>query len=585
MPYRSLVALLALSMTILGCPDEDPGDGLGANSTDDDDTTEETPYPLTLALTGPGEGSIGWGPSVAVSGEVTGDDPLVTVTGADAVAGDGTFTADVAVDEAAVFTPLLAEAEDASGWLRDRRTYLHGDSAAATLPVQRGLAMRITDHGLDGVEAIALGEFNEASIEQMILGSNPLYSGLGIELNATAADVGAMALDLDAEAGGLGLLATLTAVSIDVEVDAGILGSYPGNLWLDQVDVEGLVTLSAVAGDLVVAMPETAVDLIGLQLSFDGIWEWVMDIIAAVAPVFLEDMMASMLSEEVVTAVDDLLGSIDEGFAFGPVTIGISFAETAHDVDGVNIVLDLAVDLGETGVEVPTERVTTDGALPALWGSLTPVGQVPYGVHVVLDDDALNAIGLGLYASGELALEIEGEIPGGVPMTLTAGLFKGSFPSLDVDDDQPVTLRTAPSVSPVGTAAEGPDGVLDFHLPGFGLAIDTDLDGSGEPDPAYDVTLDAVVQIAVDAEAGTLDIFGGDMASTLIACDQSLDCDRSEGEGLAELMRLVIPLAVEGMVGDLMGLIPGVTLWPLEGGACGSAGDHASFYADMLPVE
>ncbi len=584
MLFRSIVVLLALSLTILGCPEEEPDDGLGANATDDDDdTTPGEPDPLTLSLTSPDEASIGWGPSVAVSGEVTGDEPLVTVTGADALAEAGAFTADVAVDESAVFTALLAEAEDPSGWVRDRRTYVHGDTVDSTLPVERGMALRITDHGLDGVEAIALGEFDEESIEQMILGSNPLYSGLGIDINATAADVGGMVIDLDAEATGLGLVATLTDVSIDVDVDAGILGTHPGNLWLDRVDVDGLVTLSVSAGDLLVEIPEIDVDLVGLQLSFPGIWSWVLDIIEAVAPVFLEDMIADLLGEEVIAAVDDLLGSLDEGLEFGPVLLEIAFAETAHDVDGVNIVLDLDVNMG--GAEVPPTRVTTEGELPALWGSLTPVGQVPYGVHVVLNDDAINAIGLALFASGQLVQEIDGQIPTENPIDLTAGLFKASFPSLDVDDTELMYLRTEPAVPPVGTAAAGPDGVLDFHIPGFMLDIDTDLDGSGEPDPAYDVVLDAVVQVAVDAEAGTLDIYGGDMVSTLITCSEALDCDRTEGEGLAELMKLVIPMAVESLLGNVTELIPGVTMWPLEGGACGSSGDHASFYADLLPVE
>lgn len=585
MLHRYLPFLLGLSLLVVGCPDNDDEEGLGANNTDDDDddTTGIEPDPLTLAITVPDEGTVGWGPSVNVTGEVTGDAPTVTVTGVDAAPASGVFTADVPVDEAAVFTPLLAEAEDDSGWLRDRRTYVHGDTVDSTLPVDRGLAIRITDHGLDGVEVIALGEFNEDTLQQMILDSNPLYSGMGIEINATAADVGGMEIDLDAEAAGLGLIATLTDVSIDVEVDAGFIGTYPGNIWLDRVDVDGLVTLSVLAGDLVVEMPEINVALVGLQLNFDGIWGWVLKIISGVAPIFLEDMIASMLSDEVVAAVDDLLQTFDEGFEFGPILIEISFAEVGHDVDGVNLVLDLAVNLGDA--EVPPTRVTTDGDLPTLWGSMTPVGQVPYGLQMVIDDDALNAIGLALFASGELVQEIDGQIPGDLPIDLTAGLFMASFPSLDVDEEELMYLRTEPSVPPVGTAAEGPDGVLDFHIPGFMLDIDTDLDGSGEPDPAYDVVLDAVVLVAVDAEAGALDIYGGDMTSTLIACNESLDCDRSEGAELASLMQLVVPMAVESLLGNITEMIPGVVMWPLEGGACGSTGDHASFYADLVPAE
>jgi len=584
---RLLLIVAAGLLLGVGCkPDAPQGDDDTWSDDDDDDVSGQN-LPLDIAIQSPAEATIGWGPTVTVSGIVTGDEPQASVSGETAQISDDQFTADLTIDAARPFTALTASASDSHGWVRDRRTYLHGDAVDASLPVDRGMAIRITDRGLDGLSAFILTQFTTESIEQMILATNPLYSGMGIDITGDDAEVGGLDVDLDANHGGLALTATLTDVVLDVTIDAGFVGTYSGTIFLDAVEVDGLVTLSAVGGELVVEIPEISVNLVGLELNFPGIWSWVLEILEAVVPGLLEGMIAEMLTSEVIAAVDDALGSLDQGFAFGPVVIGIAFDEVIHDNDGVNAVLDLQVDLGGVTGDVPAQRVSTDGDMPILFGTHTPVGQLPFGAQVVLDDDALNAIGVGLYASGVLQQQLEGELPTDPPLTLTAGLLMATFPSLDgvVSEEAVLSMSTAPSVPLVGRAAGGPVGVIDFYMPGYRLDIAVDLeDANGAPESAYDLALDAVIHVDVDAENGDLAIYGGEMEATLIECEERLECEPGEGAGLAELMQLAIGLAVADMVGDLTTLIDGVVMVPLEGGACGAEDEHASFYADLEPV-
>ena len=488
----------------------------------------------------------------------------------------------------APFTAILAEGTDPSGWVRDRRTYLHGDTVDATLPVDRGMAMRITDRGIDGLEGFILTQFTPETIEQMLLDTNPLYSGMGVTITGDAASVGSLEMDLDAQTTGLALNATIYEVSLDVTVDAGILGTYSGTIWLDAIEVTGTVVLSVDPhGDLLVEIPDISVNLVGLQLDFPDIWEPVLVTLEIVVPLFLEGTIADMLASEVITAVEDALGAVDEGFAFGPVTIHVSIDEITHDVDGVNIVLDLVVAVD--GVDLPSERVGSTGDLPLMFGAYTPIGALPYGAQLVIDDDALNAIGIGLFASGELEQVIEGELPLKSPMPLEAFWFMDALPSMAgvLSDDALITLITRPSVPMVGTAVEGPEGVLDFHIPGFMLEIHADLeDLNGETEPAYLLALDAPIEMTVDAEAGELVVSSGDdIAATLLWCDPVFECESTEGESLSALMKTVINMFVSDMLPDLTALIDGVVMVPLEGGACGIEADHASFYADLVPAE
>ena len=583
---RLLLIAAALLLLEAGCKPEIDGDDDTSSDDDDDDVSGQN-LPLDIAILGPPEASIGWGPTVTVTGTVTGDEPQASVSGETAQITDDQFTAEVTIDAARPFTALTASASDPHGWVRDRRTYLHGDAVDASIPVDRGMAIRITDRGFDGLSSFILTQFTTESIEQMILATNPLYSGMGIDIIPEDAEVGGLELDLDADSGGLALLASLTDVTLDVTIDAGFVGTYPGTIYLQAVDVDGLVTLAASGGSLVVEIPEVSVNLVGLELIFPGIWSWVLSILESVVPGLLEGMIADMLSEEVIAAVEDALGSLEQGFAFGPVVIGIAFDEVSHDHEGVNAVLDLEVDLGAVPGDIPAQRVSTPGAMPVLFGTRTPVGQLPFGAQVVLDDDALNAIGVGLYASGVLEQQLEGELPTNPPLTLTAGLLKATFPSMDgvLSDEAELSMATAPSVPLVGRAADGPLGVIDFYMPGYWLDIAADLeDANGTPQSAYDLALDAVIHVDVDAENGELDIYGGEMDATLIWCEERLECEPQEGAGLAELMQLAIGLVVGDMVGDLTTLIDGVVMVPLEGGACGDLDEHASFYADLEPA-
>jgi hypothetical protein len=587
--WTLLCLILALILGAGGCkperPDADDDDSWDDDDDDDDDTIDIPE--LTLAIESPADGMIGLEETVLVSGTVTGDHPVVTVNGNAAEVDGETFAVEIPLHSGDPYTAILAEAVDSHGWIRDRRTYLHGVPTDASLPVDEGLAVRLTDRGLEGIESFVLTTFTADAIATMLLSSNPLYddSWVGTQIVVTADDatIGGLALEMDALVDGIRIDAALQDVVMDVTVDADWAGTYPGTVRVDAVNLQGLATLSAAGGSLVVDLPDLTVELVNLTTDFPGIWDWIEDLVLWLIPGFLEDAIASMLQQEVVGAVEQALGTLEDGFPLGPVTVGLAFDSVAHDPDGIAAVLDLSLSLGPGGGDVPEMRVSTEGSLPPLLGTTSPLG-TEYGAWVVLDDDALSAIGIALMGSGLLHQHIEGELPMDTPLPLTAGLLMPMFPSLEgvLDDDALLTIDTAPSVSPVGRPAHGPEGVLEFVLPGFMVDIAGDVDGDGAADPIYRIVIDGVLEVSIDTDGDTLSVKGADMSATLLSAE--VDAARNEGEELATLLQLAIGLMVGDLVDQLLTLIDGMTLVPMEGGACGPAGDHASFFADLLPT-
>ncbi len=585
-----LISILALILVHGGgCkpkpPDADDDDAWDDDDDDDDDDSIEIPE-LSLVIESPPDGRIGMDDKVVVTGTVTGDHPVVTVNGHAAEVDRETFSVEIPLHNGDPYTPILAEAVDSSGWVRDRRTFLHGLATDASLPVEDGLALRLTDRGMEGIEAFVLTTFTPDSIASMLLSANPLYddSWVGTDIVVTADDatIGSLSLEMDAAVDGIHIDASLHDVTMDITVDAGWAGTYPGTVSVSAVNLQGLATLSASGGDLVVDLPEVTVELVDLTTDFPGIWDWIEDLVLWLVPGFLEDAIAEMLKEEVVAAVEGALGSLSDGFPLGPVMVGLAFDRVIHDETGVSAVLDLSLSLGPDGGDTPEMRVSTPGAVPPMGGMLTPNDR-EYGAWVTLDDDALSAIGIALLGSGLLEQTIEGELPMDTPMPLTAALLMPMFPSMEgiVDDDAPLTIETLPTVSPVGRPAHGPEGVLEFVLPGFLVDISADVDGDGAADPLYRIVIDGVILGSIDAQADTLDVRGKDMTATLLSA--TVDAERTEGEGLANLLELAIGLLVGDLVDQLLTLIDGMALVPIEGGASGAAGDHASLYADLLP--
>ena len=590
--WTLLCVIVALILAVGGgCkpqrPDaDDDDDNWDDDDDDDDDDSIEIPE-LSLSIESPPDGKIGLEDTVLVSGTVSGDHPVVTVNGNAAEVDGETFSVELPLHNGDPYTAILAEAVDSSGWARDRRTYLHGVPTDASLPVDDGLAVRLTDRGLEGIESFVLTTFTPDAIATMLLSSNPLYddSWVGTQIVVTADDatIGGLSLEMDALVDGIRIDAALQDVVMDVTVDADWAGTYPGTVTVDAVDLQGLATLSASGGSLVVDLPDVTVEQVNLTTDFPGIWDWIEDLVLWLIPGFLEDAIASMLQDQVVGAVEQALGTLEDGFPLGPVTVGLAFDSVTHDPEGIAAVLDLSLSLGPSGGDVPEMRVSTEGALPGLLGMTTPHDE-PYGAWVVLDDDALSAIGIALMGSGLLHQHIEGELPMDTPLPFTAALLKPMFPSLDetLDDDAPLTIDTAPSVSPVGRPAHGPEGVLEFVLPGFMVDISGDTDGDGAADPIYRIVIDGVLEASVDAEGETLSVRGADMTATLLSAE--VPADRSEGEGLGNLLELAVGLMVGDLIDQLLALIEGMRLVPIEGGPCGPAEDHASIYADLLPA-
>jgi len=565
--------LCALVLLAIGCPNESGVTG--------PDEPEGPPRP-TITIESPAEGTIGTASAVTVSGTFTGEVDEIRVNEVAATVSGQTFSAAVPIIAGAPYTPLWAEAPGPGGWARDRRTYLWGASEEAAAPVVQGMALRMTDRGIDGLQDYVATLLTPDAVEQLIVDMDPLYTGeiagTTVIVHATAASIGAMYMDMDARDQGIVTNVTLTDLGMDLTLDADWAGTWYGRVDVAAAVLEATIRLDVVDGALQVEPRDVAVQIVDLQIDFEGLWSWIESGLEAYLESMMEDSVAQMVSGEIATMINDTIAGVQSSFEFGTATVGGTFNDVQHDEHGLNVLLDLELDASGSG---PTHRVTVAGQLPDLAGDTTPQQQVAYGAQVVLDDDALNAIGVALVASGMMTQHVEGELPGDLGFELTAALFTSMFPSLSgvVAADEPIVLDTAPTVPLIGRAAEGPDDVMDLYLPGFVVDFSADL---GTEDYGneflYRIVVDGVLRVSMDE--GELDIYSDQMTTTLM--DYSIPCEADEGEDLGDLLKLVITLGMDMMVTDLTTLLEGMTLVPLEGGSCGPNDDHAALYADLI---
>ena len=398
-----------------------------------------------ITIDSPAEGTIGDDGSVMVAGTFGGDVEGVSVNGVEATVEENTFSAEVSIDSEAPYTALLAEARGPGGWARDRQTYLRGGREAATATVPQGMALRLTDGGIDGLQGYVTSTVTPALVEQGIVDTNPLYSGdivgTTVVLDATSASIDGLYLDLDARSNGVISQVTLTEISIAVELDTDWAGVWYGTVSLAALAMESRIRLTAEDGALVVEPRDVTVELFDLQIDFEGIWSWIEDGLESYVQSMMEETVAEAISQEVADALNGALAGLQSSFDFGTASIGGSFRDVVHDDDGINVQLDLELDA--TG-DVPQYRVAMAGQPPEMSGSTTP-GQQSYGAQVVLDDDALNAIGVAVYASGLMTQHLEGELPGEIPLELTASMFTTMFPSLEdaISPTAPLVVDTA----------------------------------------------------------------------------------------------------------------------------------------------
>ena len=571
---RPPLAALALLAMLSACK-EDPaaggkGDVEGQGPGGDDEST-----PLSFDLQEPSDATITELVGLPASGVVDGVAPVVTVNGVSAVIEGGAWSvaadhADVPWPDSPLF-PILGEAVDTDGaWLRERVTLAQGESADAGAAIPAAIGARLTDHALLAFDPLIQQTVAELDLGELIDPTTPVSEILGGQVYVSGASIGGMSIELDFTARGLAYSLVATDVAATLLIDFGIFDT-DGDILVEQVDVDGVVLITAAGGELTLAPLDTVVSVTGLEaFGFND----PTGIIDGLLNTFLSDTLAGLLEEQVVALADDLLSVLDEitQLELSGMVLDTVFSGVAHDEDGVTILADTSVTL--TDGTLPATRFANPQPAPTFTGMATAGGD-PYAVALYLDDDLLSAIGAGLVGAGMLEQEVGGDLGG---ITLDTTLLGASVPGFDtLPPGEAVTLSISPTLAPLGTVGSAIPEAGRLHIGGL---IAEFLVPSVQPEPVMTVALDAIVGLGLgDEELLAVDVV--DTRATLLST--TLGSTPAEVEpGLQTLIGLAVPLLVGDLLGGALDLssLP-VELIPVESGP---EGDRAAIYLDLGDV-
>lgn len=563
--------------------------------------------------------------SVTVTGRVTGtlsQVAAVTVNGVSVMplGGSGQFSRTVTLDPAAVFNPIVAEVTRTNGSkVRTRITVVAGDSVADGALSPMGIGMRLNDTGLDAIEPL-LGSLVDLDLATLlpvdtVLINNqcmadsifgclgratvrvqnppPSISGFGIGIdslvNVVDGDIAVYDMRVDVFIDGTGVVPDcglrLTAAQTNIDGDYGLTADSvdPSNVDVSQVGPVGVGFVSF------------------NQTYTSGICDW--PIIGDIIQLIIGD-----IEPTVVAGLEDFLADPDGGGpADAPVAeaievalAGISIAGPIGEAIGVTLeapLFDVYED--DAGITFDSDaRVTAlmpDPNAPDFtasyhvpetfptFGANTPVGNLPYGLALSISTSAFNQLLKAETESGLLRTSITELDFGFGPVPLTAGNLATFVPALTaIDPDTDLRIDLAPTLAPVVTGQDGPNGEIGDLRIGHLLATLVVADTGA-----------TLLSIVVDVEVG-LDItfVDGQLAfnlGTLTTDDLELTIlsnplAANETQLVAVLLFLLPDLLPS--LADSLGSFPipsffGLNLSPVE---ISKVGGFMSLYTDLTPA-
>ena len=499
-----------------------PNDGCSASCQSEPGwlcTTPGTPCTnFFLFIDSPAHGIFTTSGTVTITGHYTtlpAGQATVTVNGVPASTFDPfarTFSHTINLDFDAIFNPALVVLTNTANGddIRERVVVIAGNSVNDGSFSLQSVALRLNDSGLDSIEPLvgdlAAGQFdlatllpagtvlaNSCFIDAGILGCwgsalvtianpPPSFSSLGLvidsRINKVYGEVAISDLRIDVFIDGSGLVPdcglrltanvmtltgdyTLEPDALDASsIDVNLIGE-PGAVFtgFNHTFTSGLCD-APIIGDIIQALlPDIE------AFATDGIGGFIGD-----------PDGAGPLDSPIAQGIEDVLAGIS---ITGPVGAGVGLQLDAplfavdEDNDGITLGSDsrFTVSVG-TG---PGQCIPPAGApdFTASYSNLQPFppfgpntpGGDPYGMGICIAPDGFNQLLRGQTECGlmrssltEIDLDGDGPLP---PLTITAGLLSALVPEFgNLPPTTPLRIDIAPTLAPVVTSDDGPNGEL-----------------------------------------------------------------------------------------------------------------------------
>lgn len=438
------------------------------------------------------------------------------------VAADGSFSTEVTLHPG--LNAIRATAWDGAG---DTGFTTAGVIAGQFRPVSQlvpeAIGLRLNDAGMSGIEKIL--EDSVATLDTTQLGTTPVldeaWTVFRARATVSAVRFGAVNVDLDPQTDGFHVRADVhdPVIEIDAQVD---LNGVP-------ITRETVVLLADRISVATRAIPQVGVDerleftVAGTVVEFPNLR------IQSGSPTI--NQIQSVLMNFAGRVIESLVGgAIDKLMQkpkhLEPMPVEIFGKRSIIDVRANRVTLDQGGM--ELLIKAGCDAVTPTAAGLAAPGSLMTPGAVPplqtgYGLHIALDDDALNRIAFGIWASGAMVYDMDAQNrlnpppppqptapgqPAPIALTLTALELKQVIPEIGnlVPDSSPVNIVATAHLPPIFRTAVPPD-VLTIEAGEVWIDIQVDR-GFG-----WETILTVVAHLSISANI-TLDATGIKLSSS-----------------------------------------------------------------------
>ncbi len=545
-----------------------------------DDTAIQPAIPLAVSIDSPGTGHFTDQATVTVDGDAQGTGATFSLNQAELTPAEGGYT--MSTDHASVtwpdspLWPVLAHGQDDDGWLRDRVTLVHGVGVPAGDAMPDALVLRMTDVLIADFQPIIEEELLGFDIATELAGPDPVADIAGQKIYIDAATVDSLEVgDLDFQTAGLAWGFTIHEITADLRIES-FLGNEDGTIAAERIDIDGHLVFGAdETGKLIVTPMNTNVVITGLDIQgFESA------LIDALINNFLGGFIGAEIEKQLVEQFESVLAFQDElrQLELGGVTLNNDFTSAVHDDNGANIYAATTITT-EAG-PLTTMRLSNPNPRAAV--TTAQFDGLDYGAAILLDDDALSGLGVGLFEGGLLEQTIDSEAAPISLTTTTLGGFVEAFQQLPPDLE--VTIVTAPELGfPASPGTAAPEAAR-LNVGGMGLDFLVDVDGTGTPTSQMTVVVDVIVGLMggeniIDFELVEID-------ATMTQTPLDVDDPAATEEALAGMFGILLP----GLLGDALtgglggeegGFLDGIE--PVGSGPEGTGGDYAAMYFNLDP--
>ncbi|MEN8180926.1 MAG: hypothetical protein ABFS46_00165 [Myxococcota bacterium] len=579
--------------------------------------------PPSVTIDSPAHGEFVTGSQVTVTGTLSGSlgqiaelriNGLLVIT-----FGQPNYSFPIGIGSSEIFKPIVVELTRLDGSVVRRRvTVLHGDSVADGGFSPMGVAMRLNDSGLDDVEPLVEGlvDFDVATllpvgtllildycavrdplfgfcvgwVDVYVANPPPGIGGFGLDVDAmvnqVAGDVSIQDLRVDMDVIGSGL-----APSCGLRVTAAtttILGDY--GLQPDAVD-PSLIDVNQIGG-VNVSFSQFQDEFTSGICDFPLLGDLVQLLLGDIEPTvrqglegFLNDPDGSGPQDgpigdaiEVALAGIEISGPI--GQAIG-VNLETPLFDVFEDADGITLDSDARITASQPAAGAVDLLASYHIAEPfPTFGPNTPGGGLPYDLGLCISTSAFNQLLKAEVESGLLLSSLT-ELDVGFGLTpITAGFLASFIPAFGgLDPALPMRIDLAPTLGPVVTGAEGPQGELAELRIGH-LLMSLVVDSSGFP--LLEVAVDATVGLEIAFTNGELSFTPGPLSSNDVGVTILTNPLAANESPLRSLLLILIPQLFPTLA-DSLGSFPlpdflGLQLDAVE---VGKNGEFMSLFVDL----